>query len=114
MDSRIWNYSKKTYEKLTSFIKAIKANMETIMKANSELTKLIKQRSEEKNNKDYNLCGSVCSYYLQSKEWDIRETIFIHCKNKGLIKNDSCVLCADGLMVEKSNYYDGILNEFKD
>jgi len=105
---------KEPYEKLTSFIKAIKENMNIIMKANPELTQLVIERKEEQNKKDYNLCGSVCSYYLQSKECDILEVIFIHCKNKGLIKNDSCVLCADGLMVEKSNYYDGILNEFKE
>ena len=69
------------YEKLTSFIEAIKENMDIIMKANPELTRLIKQRKEEQNKKDYNLCGSVCSYYLQSKECDILKTIFIYCKN---------------------------------
>jgi hypothetical protein len=105
---------KEPYEKLTAFIKAIKENMQTIMEANPILTDLIKQRKEAQNKKDYNLCGSVCSYYLQTKECDILESVFIDCKNKGLIKNDSCVLCADGLMIETSGYYDGLLVEFKD
>jgi len=104
---------KEPYERLSAFIKNIKENMETIMKANAVLTKLIQDRKESQNKKDYNLCGSVCSYYLQTKECDILETIFIDCKQKGLITNDSCVLCADGMMIETANYYDGLLVEFK-
>ena len=34
-------------------------------------------------------------------------------KSKNLIQNDSCVLCADGLMVESKNYNPEILQEFK-
>jgi len=68
---------KEPYEKLSSFIKNIKENMDTIMKANPVLTKLIQDRKQSQNKKDYNLCGSVCSYYLQTKECDILETIFI-------------------------------------
>jgi P4 family phage/plasmid primase-like protien len=106
--------NKEPFEELSCFIGAIKKNMNTIMKANPELTELIKKRKEEQGKKDYNLCGSVCSYFLQTKECDILELIFIHCKSKGIIQNDSCVLCADGLMVDKTNYYDDLLIEFKD
>ena len=84
--------------------------MEIIMKANPELTKLVQDRKMIQNKVDYNLCGSVCSYFLQTKECDILEAIFIHCKQKGLIINDSCVLCADGLMIESVKYYDNLLN----
>ena len=41
------------------------------MKANPILTKLIQDRKELQNKKDYNLCCSVCSYYLQTKECNI-------------------------------------------
>jgi P4 family phage/plasmid primase-like protien len=104
---------KEPFEKLISFITSIKSNMELIMLSNPELTTLIERRKESQNKKDYNLCGSVCSYYLQSKECEILETVFIDCKNKGLIKNDSCVLCADGLMIETNGYYDNLLIEFE-
>ena len=53
---------------------------------------------------EYNLNGSVCSYYLQTKECEILESIYIYCKSKSLIINDSCVLCADGLMIEADSF----------
>ena len=71
-------------------------------------------RKEEQKTKDYNLNGSVCSYYLQQKECEILEQLYIHCRKKNLIQNDSCVLCADGLMIETEYYYPKLLDEFQD
>ncbi len=44
---------KEPFEKLESFIKAIKENMKTIMEANPVLTRLIVERKEKQNKKDY-------------------------------------------------------------
>ena len=44
------------------------------------------------------------------KYWN--QFIFI-AKSKSLIINDSCVLCADGLMIEADKYYPKLLDEFK-
>jgi len=103
----------KPFQELKDFIDENKITMQTITDANPNLKQKIVERKEEMKVKDYNLNGSVCSYYLQSKECDILEEMYIHCRKKNLIQNDSCVLCADGLMVETKNYYPDILQEFK-
>lgn len=64
------------------------------------------------DNKDYNLTSSVCSYFLQEYEVRILTEIYIWCKNNGYIQNNVCVLCADGLMIEKHLFKPIILSEF--
>lgn len=103
----------KPFTELTEFIKEMKTNMEHITTLNPELKQKIEDRKKEQKVEEYNLCGSVCSYYLQQKECDILEELYVHCKKKNVIQNDSCVLCADGLMIETQYYYPEILNEFK-
>ena len=99
--------------KLNKFITHINLNMEMIMHKNKELTELIVKRKESQNKTDYNLKGSVCSYYLQTKEADILEKLFLYLKSKSLINNDSVILCADGLMMEKEYYNESLLNTFE-
>ena len=99
--------------KLQKFIKHIKSNMKMIMDKNPKLTELIVNRKESQNKNEYNLRGSVCSYYLQTKECEILESIFIYLKSKSLIHNDSVVLCADGLMMEKEYYNESLLETFE-
>ena len=85
---------------------------EIIIANNQKLANEIKKKKEEQNIKDYNLKGSVCSYFLQEYENRILETIFLYCKENKLI-NNNCVLCADGLMIPKDNYKEELLLEFK-
>jgi P4 family phage/plasmid primase-like protien len=102
------------FDELKGFIKEMKDIMQMITDLNPELKQKIMDRKEDQKVKDYNLNGSVCSYYLQQKECDILEQLYIHCRKKNLIHNDSCVLCADGLMIETNYYYPELLVEFKE
>ena len=85
---------------------------EIIVANNPKLSKTIQKNKEEQNKKEYNIKGSVCSYFLQEYESRILETIYFYCYEKKIIKNN-CVLCADGLMIPKINYTNELLTEFK-
>jgi len=97
---------------ITKFKRELNMIGEIIVVNNPKLSKDIQKRKEEQNIKDYNIKGSVCSYYLQEYESRILETIYLYCYEKKIIKNN-CVLCADGLMIPKSNYKSELLIEFK-
>ena len=85
---------------------------EIIVANNPKLSKTIQKNKEEQNKKEYNIKGSVCSYFLQEYESRILETIYFYCYEKKIIKNN-CVPCADGLMIPKDNYKVELLTEFK-
>ena len=99
------------------FINKFKSELNTIgeiiVANNPKLLKAIQKRKEEQNITNYNLKGSVCSYYLQEYESRILETIYLYCKENKIV-NNSCVLCADGLMIPKDKYKPELLIEFKE
>ena len=100
------------------FIKKFKDELNTIgeiiVANNPKLLKAIQKIKEEQNITNYNLKGSLCSYFLQEYESRILETIYLYLLEKKLIINYNCVLCADGLMIEKANYKPELLTEFKE
>ena len=61
-----------------------------------------------------NIKSSVCSHILQEFEKRILEEVFIYCCNNGYIKNNNCVLCYDGIMIETINYKPELLTELED
>ena len=69
------------------------------------------EKDRNKPKRKYNLNASVCSYFLQEKEIIILEQIFTYCVSKEYIKDDDCVLCADGLMIERQLYKPTLLSE---
>jgi phage/plasmid-associated DNA primase len=117
---------------ITDLENEIKIINEKIVEANPELVDIVKKikidsgkmdkdgfyfqtkEEEGKPKKKYNINGSVSSYFLQEKEITILSHIFLYCKEKNYIKNDNCVLCADGIMIEKYLYKSELLNELKD
>jgi phage/plasmid-associated DNA primase len=119
---------------ITDLENEIKIINEKIVEANPELVDIIKklkidsgkmdkdgfcpqtieEKEEGKPKRKYNINGSVSSYFLQEKEITILSHIFLYCKEKNYIKNDNCVLCADGIMIEKYLYKPELLNELKD
>lgn len=99
---------------LNEFQQEIKSIGYTIMNNNPNIKKLIEKRKSDKNIKDYNLVGSVCSYFLQEYECQILETIYNYCVENNIIENNIAVLCADGLMIQKDKYNDDLLNIFTD
>ena len=112
-----WADSYNITEGPTKNIKRFKKNVQEIGQkicdANPEISKIVKKRKEEQKKKDYNLVGTVVSYYLQEYECRILEAIYLYCIEKKYIKNGVCVLCADGLMILKNNYNESLLKEFK-
>lgn len=106
------------FEYINNFIKELSRELgilgHKIIKDNSKLDELVKIKKEQKS-KDlsYNRKGSVVSYYLQEYENRILECIYKFLSDKKIIdiyKND-CVLCADGIMIIKNKFYDGLLEE---
>jgi phage/plasmid-associated DNA primase len=101
------------------FINDFKAefkNICDIIKAkNPDLSNIIKKIKEDEGIKEYNLNGSVCSYFLQEHEIRILTEIYNYCIEKGYIKNNVCVLCSDGIMLEKNLInINTITNELKE
>lgn len=87
-----------------------------IIKDNKHLEELVELKKAKRDEiLEYNKKGSIVSYYLQEYENQILECIYTFLINKDLIDNKKpeVVLCADGLMIFKEKYYDGLLNEFE-
>lgn len=73
---------------------------ELIVKANPQLAKEVKKSKEEKKQKEYNEMGAVVSFFLQEHENRVLEAVYQMCLAKGYIRDNICVLCADGIMLE--------------
>lgn len=97
---------------IEDFQNEIKLIGEIIISKNDKLKKTIEKQKEEKNIKNYNIKGSVCSYFLQDCECRILETIYLYCIDNKYIINNNAVLCADGLMIEKEIFKNELLDEF--
>ena len=110
-----WKRNNNVEGEETKFINNFKNEIqkigETISNNNKQIIELVKKRKEEQIKKNYNLIGSVVSYYLQEIECQILETIYNYCVNKKYITNNIAVLCADGLMIETANYKPELLKE---
>jgi P4 family phage/plasmid primase-like protien len=91
----------------TNFIKGFSNELkrigDIIYKNNPELVNSINERD--------NKIGSVCSYFLQEYENRILEHIYTYCLDNGYIKDNICVLCADGIMIEKKYYNPKLLSD---
>jgi len=73
---------------------------ELIVKANPQLVKEVKKSKEQKKQKEYNEMGAVVSFFLQEHENRVLEAVYQMCLAKGYIRDNICVLCADGIMLE--------------
>ena len=74
---------------------------------NKEIEKEIK-KSKDRNN----INSSITSYYLQEIENRILEEIFKYCKENEFINDENnCVLCFDGIMLDKKNFKQDLLND---
>ena len=88
-----------------------------IIKDNPHIEKLVEEKKKKRDGElEYNKKGSVVSYYLQEYENRILECIYKFLITKGIINPNKpdCVLCADGIMIPKNKYYDGLLNELSE
>jgi len=78
---------------------------------NKELVNLIKNKTVITKYEKKNIKSSVVSYYLQDKENLILEFIYEYCLNNNYITDNICVLCADGIMIQKQLYKSELLHE---
>jgi len=83
-----------------------------IVENNEEIKKYVIDTKETQNKPLTNLAGSVSSFFLQEYEIRILSELFNYCVQKGYIIDNNCVLCADGLMIDKQIYKQNILSEF--
>lgn len=99
-----------------SFIKDFKKEFKKIAQIicdnNIELFNLVKNHKLKKKEDFHN--GQVVSYYLQEYECRVLSQMFIYCKENNYIQKNVCVLCADGLMIEKRLYKEELLTAFHD
>ena len=71
-----------------------------------------KQIEEEIKKDRGNINSSITSYYLQEIENRILEEVFKYCKENGYINDENnCVLCFDGIMLQKKLYKEELLQE---
>jgi hypothetical protein len=104
----------KIHNFITHFTKELHNIGQIIINENKELDNLIENKKAKRDNLlSYNKKGSVCSYYLQEYENNILECIFNYMVSKNVINKDhpDCVLCADGIMIPKTNNYIKLLKE---
>ena len=103
----------------TAYIKNYKLDMGRIQKRICDANPHLKQQvidlklEYDKAEGSYNLAGSVCSYYLQEWEGRILEVMYRYCLDKKYIRDGEVVLCADGIMLMKKHYHDGIPAELE-
>lgn len=102
----------------TDFITGLKEELKKIgaifNNEYKDLHDLIEKSKKSKNASNYNIASSVLSYVLQEWECQILETMYIYMTKKNYIKNRECILCADGIMIDKNTYKDELLNELYD
>lgn len=107
----IENY--KELEILKNISKDIISISKTIYNTNEDIIKekIKKNKKEKKDTKIKQ--SSVLSSYLQEIESRLLETIYEYLLYKNIIIDNDCVLCADGLMIKKDRYYQGLLLELQ-
>jgi hypothetical protein len=111
-NNKIKNSKLEIPEYIENLIDELKEIGIKISNENKELNKLIEKRKKKQNKEKYNYIGSSVSYFLQEIECEILEIIYNYCIRNEIILNNNCVLCADGLMIDKDKYNENLLTEF--
>jgi len=113
-----WFTDNKITAKCLPFITQFKKEFDTIaqiiLKNNKEIKQYVTKNKDEKNIVNYNLAGSVCAFYLQEYEVRILTEAYKYGVDNGYIINNICVLCADGLMIEKHLFKKELLLTFSE
>ena len=79
---------------------------------NNELNLWVLDKHKDDKIKKFNYNSSIVSYYLQEKEVQILEELYLLSVDKEYIIDNNVVLCADGIMIHKERFNKNILNEF--
>jgi hypothetical protein len=62
----------------------------------------------------YNVNGACASHYLQEIEITILEVMYDYLVEHGLIINNVCVLCSDGIMIQDKYYSSNLLKNIEE
>ena len=105
-DIDTWKKSdKEPFDFILDFQNELKAIGVKIIDANPALMKTVNKLQKK------NETGSAVSIFLQEKERLILECIYNYLVSKEIIVNNDCVLCFDGIMIQKNKYYTSLLDE---
>ena len=85
-----------------------------IGKKNQELCSIVIKNKNDNNITEFNLWGTVCSFVLQEYECRMLEAMYKYLIKNKIVLNELCVLCADGLMIDKKKYTPDLLHKLKD
>jgi hypothetical protein len=109
------DYEDIKHKPITKFIEEYEIQMnnikEIIIKNNPDLKKEVIECKKKQKIKKYNLENTMFSLYLQEYENLILECIYNYCCENKYISNNNCILCYDGIMIQKKNYKEKLLNE---
>lgn len=98
------------------FTKEFKKEFENIsneiVKANTEIYEFAKSKRKESGKQYHN--GVTVSYFLQEYECRVLSAMFMYLNDNNYIKQDVCVLCADGIMVNEETFKSTLMQEFHD
>lgn len=97
-----------------SFREEQKKINEIIMEKNPHIKEEIIKKRKEQGKSLTDLGKSVCAIFLQEYEIRILEQVVKYCIEKEYIKDNVCVLCADGLMLEKRLVPDTLVTELEE
>ena len=78
-----------------------------IVRNNPKLVKEVKKNKLLKKKINYKMEASVLSFFVLEYEVKILEQIYLWCVDNNYIKENVCVLCADGIMLQNEFNYEG-------
>lgn len=104
--------SKPALDFINNFISEFKNIASKIAEHNPSIRDYVIQRKEKQGKTNYSLQGTTLSIYLQEIEVRILEQLFLYLVENQYIENKNAVLCADGIMIDKTKYNGKLLTEF--
>ncbi len=96
-------------EFIADFIKEFQLIAKIITEANPLIRQSVIERKEKKGQQYYNLDGATIAVFLQEIEVRILEQIYIYLHDNKYLHGKSLVLCADGVMIETSEFKNDLL-----
>ena len=96
---------KEPFDFILDYQNELKVIGSKIIEANPQLMAIVKKEQKK------NATGSAVSIFLQEKERKILECIYEYLVSKKIVVNNDCVLCFDGIMIQKNKYYSSLLEE---
>ncbi len=96
---------------IEDFIAEFKAIANTITEHNPLISQYVVKRKANQGKTNYSLSGTTLSLFLQELEVRILEHIYLYMVEHKYIENKNAVLCADGIMIDKTKYKEPLLDE---